>query len=199
MFYLQLGCIDILTGRFYKVSHDIKDLWNNLGGVDTINSFEKKWCEWSIDDTIEWFKFVLNQDGMYDAYDYEIEDCSINSSDSSDSSGDDDDEEEEADEKKQEMNEIQVDFQRVRSYLSGFGFNAKKDLPTLVKPFQFERFGFKNKKDCKLVCKKTKGLVKKYPRKSKKAKKKNKTRNQQDNSMNKQNDVGVEGFVEDTN
>ena len=65
-----------------------------------------------------------------------------------------------------------INFQHVKSRLSVVGFNAKEDLPILVKPFQFQRFGFKNKKDCKLLCKKTKALVKKYPKKRKKSKKK---------------------------
>ena len=179
---------------------NIKGLWNNLGidGIEAIDSFEKRWCEWSVDDTIEWFEFVLSQDSehIYDN-DYEIED--YNSSDSSD----DDNDEEEDDEKQhvrdREVTEL-IDFKQVRSYLCGLGFNTKKDLPILVKSFQFERFGFKNKNDCKLLCKKTKGLVKKYPRKSNKSKKKNKTRkNQKENVMSKRNDVRLEGFIDDTN
>ena len=136
---------------------------NNLGGNNIIDSFEKKWCEWSIDNTTQWFEFVLSCD-------YKTENYSDSDSDSSDDDEDDD----ETDEKKEEANK-EVDFKHVESRLNVVGFNAKKDLPVLVKPFQFKRFGFKNKRDCKLLFNKTKQLVEKYPRmKRKKSKKKQK-------------------------
>ena len=47
----------------------------------------------------------------------------------------------------------EIDFEHVKSRLLVIGFNSKKELPIiiiLVKSFQFERFGFKNKKDRKI-------------------------------------------------
>ena len=141
-----------------------------------IDSFEKKWCEWSIDDTTQWFEFVLGGNDK-------------NKDDSSDSDSSDDEDDDETDEKKQEIINVEVDFKHVLSRLNMGRFNAKKELPVLVKAFQFERFGFKNKRDRKLLVKKTKQLVEKYPRiKRKKSKKKQKNDN-----------VELEGFVQDTN
>ena len=137
-----------------------------------MDSFEKEWCEWSVDDTLKWFEFVL--------------------SDKTDSDDDDDDDDnDETEDEKQETNE-EIDFEHVKSRLYMIGFNSKKEFPILVKQFQFERFGFKNKKDRKILCKKAKQLIQKYPKtKSKKSKKKQGGR--------KQKDVGLEGFVQDTN
>ena len=70
-------------------------------------------------------------------------------------------------------------------------FDAKKDFPVLVQPFQFERFGFNNKQDCKLLCKKTKRLVEKYPRKKKISKKSIR--------QQKKGEDCLEGFIQDTN
>ena len=155
---------------FGKLFDDIQESWDKLGGNDGINSFEKKWCEWDVDDTTEWFKFVLNMKNGGDD-DYEIDDYS--SSDTSDGSHDDQDENDHElldDEKKQELNE-EIDFQDIKSHLLSIHFKSKKDLPMLSKTFQFKRFGFKNKKDCKLLCKKTQQLIEKYPKKRKKIKK----------------------------
>ena len=89
-----------------------------------------------------------------------------------DDSGDSDDE---TDEKKQAMNvHVEVDFKYVESRLNVVGFNAKKDLPVLVKRFQFQRFGFKNKSDYKLLIGKTRQLVEKYARIKEKNQRKNK-------------------------
>ena len=165
-----------------------------MGGSDTINSFEKKWCEWSVDETIGWFEFVLNSqngDIMNEDDDYEIEDYSSGSDSSSNNENERDDEKHEA-----EVNE-KVDFEHAKSCLFAMKFNAKKDLQVSVKSFQFERFGFKNKKDCKLLCKKTKELVEKYPRISKKSKAKNNKTNKQE--QKDKNDYNLEGFVQDTN
>ena len=163
--------------------NDIQDSWNNLNGNQVIDSFEKTWYEWSIDDTIEWCEFVLSCPGKglnEDDDDY---------SDNSDSTDDEDEDEDETDDYKQEIINEEIDFNYVKSRLLLFGFKSKKDLPMLLKPFQFKRFGFKNKKDCKLLCKKTQQLIEKYPRKHKKSKKK---------AVNK-NEQGLEGFVQDTN
>ena len=73
--------------------------------------------------------------------------------------------------KKLLINEKEVDFQDIKSHLFRIEFNAKEDFPVLLKPFQFKRFGFKNKNDCKLLCKKTKLLVKKYPKEKNQRKK----------------------------
>ena len=86
----------------------LKDSWNDLGGKDMIDSFEKKWCEWSINNTIEWFEFVLKSKGLTAnlngvGNDYEIEDYS------SDDEYEDEDNDD-TDDTKQEMNK-EIDLQ----------------------------------------------------------------------------------------
>ena len=175
--------------KFAKLFGDIKDSWNNLGGIDIIDSFEKKWHQWDVDDTSRWFEFVLNSKGLVmnedDRYDdYEIEDYSSDSSTK-------------ADEQKQEISisrQDLIDFNDVKSRLIMMGFRAKREFPVLLKPFQFEKFGFKNKQDCKLLCKKTKMLIEKHPRKkAKKMKQENKTPPKDCKAY-----LGLEGFVQDT-
>ena len=175
---------------------DVKDSWNNLGGNDAVVSFEKRWCEWSVDETTQWFAFLLDTKSVdiYGDDDYEIEDYSSSTS----NSGDENDNDEEDDEKKQETNEVLVDFKHVESVLYGMDFNAKKYFPVLLKPFQFKTFGFGNKQDRKLLCKKTKALIEKYPRKSKSNKKYQKSKEKNNNNINN-NEYNLEGFVQHTN
>ena len=182
-----------------KLLNDIKDSWNDLGGHNVIDSFEERWYEWSIIDTVEWFKFTLNSKNMNGGDhddDYEIEDYS--SDDSSDSNSDDmndNDDEKEALEMRQK---IGIDFKNVESNLLQMKFNCKKYFPIILKPFQFEPFGFKNKKDQKYLCQKVQALIIKYPKKknNKKLNNKNTKRQTKDSKVN---DFELEGFVQDTN
>ena len=45
-------------------------------------------------------------------------------------------------------------------------FDAKTYFPLIEKGVQFKRYGFKNEKDCNLLCKSTKELLVKYPKQS---------------------------------
>ena len=159
---------------------DIDDSWNELSGNDVIDSFEKNWIEWDIDDTIKWFDFVLkcrnkNHNNNYND-DYEIENYSSDDSDDSDESSDncciDDEDEKKYQEKSTDCqsNMHQVDYEQVKIVLTTLKFRAKRNLPLIMKSFQFEQIGFQNKKDCKLLCSETKKLMKKYPRKAKRSK-----------------------------
>ena len=191
-------CNFAIQNDFGKLFRDIQRSWNYSGGNDGINTFEKKWREWNVDDTIEWFKFVVNmKNGGGD--DYEIDHYS--SSETSDSSDDEDKNDHKLDdEKKQGINE-EIHFQDIKSHLLSIHFKSKKDLPMLSKTFQFKRFGFKNEQDCKLLCKKTQQLIEKYPKKGKKSKKHSKRQNNDGSSgknKTKGNDIDVEGFVQDT-
>ena len=193
----------------------MNEYWNSLNGNNVIDAFEKKWFEWTIDDTIRWFDFVLkckdSGDSDHSDSDYEIHDCS---SDESESERDDENENGsnaitmDMDEKKQEINDIVVstpiDFTNVKIRMEAMEFRAKRDFGLILKPFQFKRFGFRNKNDCKLLFKQTQLLLKKYPKKSKnKSKKsKNKRNDIDDDSKQQENnfdDAGLEGFVQDTN
>ena len=140
----------------------------------------------------------FNQDDENDDHDndYEIEDYSSSDSSHSDHDHDNDD--------KTQMNwnsnelilqQTTVDYKKVKSVLVTTGFMAKRDFLILLKPFQFERFGFKNKKDQKLLFEKTKQLIQKYPKiKSKKSKK-----TQGYIESQKKGEFRSEGFVQDTN
>ena len=135
-----------------------------------IESFEQKWWKWSIDDTVEWFNFQLRQskhcnanysynsnstqngqDYNYDS-DYEIENYSSGEQSKSDN------------DEKDETVELEIDFEFVESRMKLFDFSAGEDLPFMQKSHHFKRFGFKNPKDCELLCQFTKRLIQKYPR-----------------------------------
>ena len=96
-----------------------------------------------------------------------------------------------------ENERLDIDFEFIKSRLTMFHFNARKDLPFMMKSYHFKRFGFKNKKDCTLLCKKTKLLMQKYPKKGKKNKHKNKDQPLGFEFPDSQME-GIEGNVQDT-
>ena len=186
-----------------QLLNDIKDSWNNLGGNNVIDSFQQRWYEWDINDTIEWFKFTLNTKNLNlfgnndDDNDnaYQIEDYSSSSDDNSSCDNIDEDDE------KQMLETIEpLDFEYIKSKLLSTEFNSKKYFPILLKPFQFKQFGFKNEKDQKFLCNKVKKLIEKYPKQKKQSKNKRKNNKQPEKrSKNNVNEFELEGFVQDTN
>ena len=82
-----------------------------------------------------------------------------------------------------------------RSPVFEYGKESPSNLPSLEKPFNFQQCGFKNRRDCKLLCKQTKRLIKKYPKKQKGAKKK---KTKQLSEKNNYNNDDLEGKVKDT-
>ena len=174
-----------------------------MSGRNLIDSFEKKWCEWSIDETIKWFEFVLNSTNINlelnqdneRYHDYEIEQYSSDSSNDDENVNETDDYKDKNDDAKTAVAST-INFQHVKSRLVEMNFNTKRYFPVLVKPFQFEAFGIKNKHDCRLICKKTKRLVAKYPKKINKSSKRSRTKVQVNDNSN--HDSNVEGFVQDT-
>ena len=176
-----------------------------MNGNEIIDSFEEKWCKWNIDDTIQWFDFVLkcknsnykyiDENENYDNCkhlnyvsdsDYEIEDYSSSSDDSYS----------DEDEKKHEhgdLTSINLNFKNVKIRMEAMEFRAKRDFGLILKPFQFKRYGFKNKNDCKLLFKQTQLLVKKYPKKSQ-----NNGKQLQDKKQHYSSDQRLEGLVHDT-
>ena len=160
-----------MQDEFVGIVDDIKDSWDILDGSNVADEFERRWCDWSVNDTIKWFQLTLinskninlngddsNNSNSNNNNGDEIQECSSESSD----------EDDDGDDETNNYNHDATDYQHVQKLLFAMDFNAKKDLPILVKPFQFKRFGFKNKNDCKLLCKKTQQLVKKYPKKERK-------------------------------
>lgn len=152
----------------------MNNLWNGLNGDNAIDLFESKWCEWNIDETIKWFDFVIKWNNYNDNKkiddqkntndhdsDYEIEFYS-----------DDDDDDSLSGDSKNDCNSSYADYKFVKSRLTMFQFNAKKDLPFMMQLHHFKRFGF-NTKESKLLCKCTKQLIQKYPKKRKKTQRRN--------------------------
>ena len=136
---------------------------------------------------MQWFEFVLSLNvhslNINENNDYEIEDYSSDSTCSYD--------------QKQQAYLLSihdlVDYNDVKSKLLILGFKPKRELPVLLKPFQFARFGFKNRQDCKLLCQKTKLLIEKYPKNKRNKSKKQNQKTQKDCKSNN----GLEGFVQD--
>ena len=183
--------------------------WTQVYGDNLIDSFEKEWTQWSVDDTIKWFDLVLKIES-YNGVESDDSCCDAESSNSnSDCDGiviNDSNENKECDHDEkmcksdQNINTISVhgiDFQDIKSRLEASGFRAKKDLPFFIQPFNFKQCGFQNKKDCKILCKQTKILIEKYPKK-KKYKKKSKNKIRKSDVKHKNVNDDLEGVVQDT-
>ena len=202
--------MSIVLNRYNNIVKQCNDHWSKLNGDEMIESFEKEWTQWTVDDTIQWFDFVLKMErlrrdndepqtaaGKHNSgYDSNSEDYSDESSSSDDNRDDRDDEKERElkNEKNKKSNEI--DFQDIKSKLLSTGFRAKKDLAFFVQPFNFKQCGFKNKKDCKILCKQTKKLMEKYPKKRKH--KNNKSKKSIMKNQHVDDDYDLEGVVQDT-
>ena len=130
-----------------------------MNGDNKIDLFESDWTHWNLNDSLKWFKYVLtiNNNNNND-------DCSSDSESESDSNNGLDDE---------KIEEIiilndEIDYSKIESMLQMMKFRAKKNFPLIQTSYQLKQFGFKNKKDCKLLSKQTKLLLKKYPKKKSK-------------------------------
>ena len=180
-----------MNNYFNNLKNDMIKYWNALKGNDVIDEFEQKWTQWNVDDTLNWFSFVLKCKKYSSIDDGNVNsDCKNDESDDSDTSDASESESESNGSRKREK----VDYKKVRNLLIAINFRAKKNLPLMLKSFQFKQFGFQNKNDCKLLCKQTKLLMEKYPKKSKKSKSKRKQKFKQPNN---DHDL-IEGFVQET-
>ena len=209
---------------FDSIQNDLHDCCKDFKPKNIIDSFEKRWMHWDIGDAINWFNFVLkhkkyelplfdvsgnysdehesaNDKGDYDQ-DYEIE----NYSSESDSGNNPVDKLEESSQNiskdmirsgyDYDLYDNAFDFGTVKAQLEAMQFRANQDLPIIVKSFQFSRFGFKNKQDCKILCKQTKLLMKKYPKETNRNRKNNTVSINRD--QENQVDAVMEGFICDT-
>lgn len=91
--------------------------------------------------------------------------------------------------------ESEVDYSFVEQQLKRLKFSAKKTLPFIQRPFYFHAYGFENKSDRKLLCKATKELMKKYPKKDKKSKSKRNAKMRNEKKENEDANDNLEGFV----
>ena len=179
--------------EFDKLFKDLDRSWHDLGGNETI---EKNWYNWTIDETIAWFEYTLKtQDLGFGGNDYyssgeSSDDDNSNSKDSNYNSV----------WTHTDTDKVDFDINSIKKHLVNIDFKAKNDLPMLMKSFQFKRFGFNNENDCKILCIKTRQLLKKYPKKSKGNYKKKNTNKNNDNSCDNGYDdnLNLEGFVQDT-
>lgn len=166
------------VNRFFDdIDTQCKGFWNTLGGTNTINSFEKDWTKWTIDDTVKWFDFVIKKhdmDGMDHDNDNKFDSECYSSSSSDDEENENDD------------NGNENDYGYIIQKLNNMDFRARKNLPYFQKSFHFKQIGFNKRQNCKILCKETKKLMKKYPNSKKKK-----------HSI-KDNEFQTEGFVEDT-
>ena len=205
----KIKILNEVSSHLNKMTRDLYKFENNLCKQGAMESFESKWIEWDINETVKWFDFVLkykshknknrhcNKDGDndndYDS-DYDIEDYSSSSSDDSGADGDPTNDNVGEDEKQCEITK-EIDYNVIKSRLNAIKFRAKKNLPFLLKPYHFAQFGFENKNDCKILCKETKTLIAKYPKK--KLSKKNAKRSK-NNKKPIPGNYDLEGFVQDT-
>ena len=175
--------------RYYDdIIKQCDDYWIKLNGSDLINSFEMNWTQWTIDDTIKWFDFVLTTHNYHPNNDNPNIDLTSNTDkdgyDTSDNSSDDDDDDDDDDDNsirvhdnedrkvcqianKEMKQNSEIDYKDIKSKLEAAGFRAKKNLGFLAKPFNFRQCGFNNMQDCRILCKQTKKLIARYPKKRK--------------------------------
>ena len=67
--------INDINEYFGNMNFEFEECFNKLGGNNAINSFESKWTQWTIDETLKWFDFVLKNGNIEnDDDDYQIED-----------------------------------------------------------------------------------------------------------------------------
>ena len=100
-----------------------------------INEFENNWQEWTIENTVSWFKYVLlcsSQTKENDTMDTLIVG-------------------------------IDVDFDQIEHTLKKYEFVAKVNLAAMDMK-AFDKLGFRNTDDCTLIFNKTRQLVTKYPK-----------------------------------
>ena len=168
--------------------------WHDLGGNETI---EKNWYNWTIDETIAWFEYTLKtQDLGFGGNDYY---SSGESSDDDNSNSKDSNYNSVWTHTDTDTDKVDFDINSIKKHLVNIDFKAKNDLPMLMKSFQFKRFGFNNENDCKILCIKTRQLLKTYPKKSKRNyKKKNTNKNNNSSNNGYDDDLNLEGFVQDT-
>ena len=203
--------------RFDTIMKKCNENWSKLNGDNLIDSIEKEWTQWSIDDALKWFDLILkmekskedgpkfNDNNCDSDSDYEIDDYSSGSSSSDGSESDfqetienninnDDEKERELKKSNRKIKSgNEINFQDIKSRLEATAFRARKDLPFFIQPFNFKQCGFKNKKDCEILCKHTKQLIEKYPKE-----KKMKSRKSIVKHSNVNDDDDLEGVVQDT-
>ena len=166
-----------------KLNRDFKKSWQTLSGDDAIESFEKRWYEWDINDTLKWFDFILK-----------TRDCTCDCDVSSSEDDSEQDSEDNDDHDNTNINSGEFDKQFVKSRLEAFDFSAKMNLPYMMKPFHFQQYGLKNKFHCRLLSKNTKRLIKQYPRKNSKHKKQRTQKETEKENSDDENEIDLESL-----
>ena len=150
-----------------------------------IDEFESHWTKWNVKDSVKWFKYIINRfdnniddDDDYDS-DYDIIDDTGTDTETSSSNDDSDSNINESDETKMEtidnysnsndvktigLKNIDLDYNEIETKMTIKRFKAKHYLPTMEKS-TFKKFGFYNPSHYRILFKKTKQLIDKYPKK----------------------------------
>ena len=179
-----------------------------------IDAFEQNWTKWSIDDTIEWFKYVLvckqnkpkpqnndenneNEIEFYDS-DYSIENLDIESDTASendyncDQNIDNNDDEKKNEESQMKFNNDSIDFDHIKQRMIEESFILPKHFLLAMDKTDLKKIGFIKRNEYQLIYKQTKILVAKYPKG--KRRKKSVKKQREENIVYNQ----IEGAVEDT-
>ena len=177
-----------------------------------IDLFEENWAKWSIEDTVEWFKYVLNckeKNNIND--DSSIEDSDTESETETESETDlnenkamsknnniiNNNNEDEKKSENENTNLCDVDFDSVSKTMRRENFLPKHFLIAMDKK-DLIKIGFKTRNDYRLIYKQTKMLVVKYPKGKKSRKNRKKSRNREIDNVGDSLRNQVEGIVEDT-
>ena len=149
-----------------------------------INEFEQNWTKWSIDDTINWFKYIIYCTPAYTSKStnnrYESDDSVQTYSDNDDDNDNNYaiDDAKNQEEKEMEQNENgtnDLDFIKIKNNLVEKGFVSKMFLQGMEKK-DLINYGFKNPLYYRLIYKKIDKLIDKYPVKKRKGKQKDKSK-----------------------
>ena len=140
-----------------KLENDINDSIDSIhSSEESINKFEKEWCKWSVDDTVEWFKFIIAKEKCINV-NYNKFNCNKIGARS--------DNEQESD-SKYERNNIEPNWDQIGTNLGLFNFRAKVVLSGMNHEF-LEHFGVENKDIRQMLLKNISQLTRKYPKNKK--------------------------------
>ena len=137
----------------------LNEIINNKKINNNIESFEKNWINWNIDDTIKWFKYII----------YSNNNNYINNSNELNENSGIENESDIKNNQNENINEnedeiiFELDFNRIEETLIKCKFVAKANLPKMDLK-AYKKLGFLNQIDCKLINEETKRLVQKYPK-----------------------------------
>ena len=141
--------------KVIELENNINKQCNIINLQSTINTFEKEWCKWDVDDTIEWFKFIVEKENNNVNYD----DNDINEYESNS-----DDQQDEVDLKHQHLEQpIEPNWDKIGQNLLVFQFRTKTIFPSMNHGL-LKHFGVRNKQLRNKLLENITQLTQKYPK-----------------------------------